>query len=362
MADLYSLFGEGEHRMHPVVPRRQWLTVAGLAFTCALIAPTAHADVDPGGGNEGGPVKQAGSRAGKTLTSRIVYSGSTKGTAAKSSGGFTPVSDWSPPACWYEPKWTPAEFSKEFQKDWDIPNASGVGQAYAMAKDYYVNGHPYKDFNKSETSKGIWWDEVRDKARADAGDPAAFACDTATFWVKNGEAPKVKNAVTPEILAELAYNQIRVPDTQVSLAPQNTTKVNLPTWAWLDKAQFKPVSVTASLNAGGVNVQATTTAKPVALKLEPGTEDAETYPASGKCTINNDGSIGEKHTKGMADETPPCGIKYLRSSDGGSFKLKATVTWQINWTGTGGAGGNLPDGTFGTTQDINVQEIQAVNR
>ncbi|MEU8711771.1 hypothetical protein [Streptomyces sp. NPDC048663] len=30
--------------------------------------------------------------------------------------------------------------------------------------------------------------------------------------------------------------------------------------------------------------------------------------------------------------------------------------------GHGGAGGDLPDGTFGTTQDITVQEIQAVNR
>ncbi|MFE9924088.1 hypothetical protein ACFYQA_21670 [Streptomyces sp. NPDC005774] len=28
----------------------------------------------------------------------------------------------------------------------------------------------------------------------------------------------------------------------------------------------------------------------------------------------------------------------------------------------GGAGGVLPDGTFGATQDVVVQEIQAVNR
>ncbi|MFF4706150.1 hypothetical protein ACWC4D_10930 [Streptomyces sp. NPDC001288] len=30
--------------------------------------------------------------------------------------------------------------------------------------------------------------------------------------------------------------------------------------------------------------------------------------------------------------------------------------------GRTGTGGDLPDGTFGTTQDIAVQEIQAVNR
>jgi enoyl reductase len=47
---------------------------------------------------------------------------------------------------------------------------------------------------------------------------------------------------------------------------------------------------------------------------------------------------------------------------GGFYPLKATITWKIQWTGTGGAGGDLPDGNFGATQDVVVQEIQAVNR
>ncbi|MFI9750573.1 MULTISPECIES: hypothetical protein [Streptomyces] len=42
--------------------------------------------------------------------------------------------------------------------------------------------------------------------------------------------------------------------------------------------------------------------------------------------------------------------------------MTGTVTWEIDWTGSGGAGGDLPDGTFGATQDVVVQEIQAVNR
>jgi hypothetical protein len=113
---------------------------------------------------------------------------------------------------------------------------------------------------------------------------------------------------------------------------------------------------------GGLNIQATTTAKPVSLKLEPGTPDAETYPASGECTINDDGSIGEPYAEGKSDRTPPCGVKYLRSSGDGTYKLRATITWEINWTGTGGTGGDLPNGTFGNDQDVTVQEIQSVNR
>lgn len=160
----------------------------------------------------------------------------------------------------------------------------------------------------------------------------------------------------------MAYDRIHVPDTKVTLAPAGATKVNLPTWAWLDSAKFKPVSVTASLNVPGANISATTTATPESLKLEPGTTDAETYSTSGECPIVN-GSIGTPYIKGDADKIPPCGLTYLRASgDNGPYKLRATITWKINWTGTGGSGGDLPDGTFGTTQDVTVEEIQAINR
>lgn len=55
-------------------------------------------------------------------------------------------------------------------------------------------------------------------------------------------------------------------------------------------------------------------------------------------------------------------MKYLRSSGDGTFPLQATVTWEVRWTGSGGAGERLPDGEFGATQDVVVQEIQSVNR
>ncbi len=113
----------------------------------------------------------------------------------------------------------------------------------------------------------------------------------------------------------------------------------------------------------GTGLSAATTAEPVSLHIDPGTSDAQTHPASGDCEINADGSIGEPYTKGKADATPPCGVTYLRAtgSDGPS-PLQATVTWNITWTSTTGEGGDLPDGTFGATQDVTVQEIQSVNR
>ncbi|NEA58834.1 hypothetical protein G3I60_32925 [Streptomyces sp. SID13666] len=55
---------------------------------------------------------------------------------------------------------------------------------------------------------------------------------------------------------------------------------------------------------------------------------------------------------------------YRHASGAGSpYHFKATVTWKIGWTGTGNPKPvDLPDGTFGTTTDLTVREIQAVVR
>ncbi|MDT9701703.1 hypothetical protein [Streptomyces sp. P17] len=347
--------------MHAVISLRRFALAGVVAGALVAALPgTASADWPPSKGSQGDTQQSGGSDDG-TLTSKVTYSGS-----VRSSGGGTavrPVTDWTPPACWYEPR-SVAEFSKYVETMYDETINTPGQHSYAKTavgqfRDMYKDGE-YKDYNKEKADEGNWWVAVQNPDRMD--DPASMECDELPFWVDNGDTPDVEQAVTPQILAEAAYNAIQLPDTEAALAPENVTKVNLPTWAWLDKATFKEVSVTASLNASGLNIQATTTAKPVSLKLEPGTTDAETYPASGECAINADGSIGEPYAKGKADETPPCGLKYLRSSGDGTFRLRATVTWEITWAGTGGAGGDLPNGTFGNDQAVTVQEIQSINR
>ncbi|MFJ8947699.1 hypothetical protein ACIRG4_31395 [Streptomyces sp. NPDC102395] len=340
------------------------MTRAGGTVSAAILVLSVCTGVAQakGPGASESEVDSSGGRSGTTLTSKIVFSGVTRGRGGGAEG-VTPVGDWTPPACWYEPR-SADDFAK-YVEDMYTETVNTPGQhSYAKAsvgmfRDEYKDG-TYRNYNLDQKDKGNWWVSVRDEDRW--MEPEAQLCDKQPFWVENGASPQVPNAVTPQVLAELAYNRIQLPTTKVNLAPAGTTKVNLPTWAWLDKARFKEVSVTASLAVPGLNIQATTTAKPVSLKLEPGTPDAETYPGSGECTINADGSIGAPYAAGKADQTPPCGLKYLRSSGGGTFKLQATVTWQISWTGSGGAGGTLPDGTFGNAQDVRVQEIQSVNR
>ncbi|MGW1542426.1 hypothetical protein ACWCPM_19695 [Streptomyces sp. NPDC002309] len=342
---------------------RKLIRTAAFASVLFIAAGTFSGTANAKGpGQSETEIDTDGGRSGNTLVSRITYSGSTKATAG-GSGGVTAVGDWTPPACWYEPR-SAQEFAK-YVEDMYTETVNAPGQhSYAktsvgMYRDKYKDG-TYKNYNLDKKDQGTFWVAVRDEDRW--MEPEAQLCDEQPFWVENGDAPPVENAVTPQILAELAYNRIQLPTTEVTLAPAQTTKVNLPTWAWLDKARFQEVSVTAALDIGALTLQATTTARPVSLKLEPGTADAETYPASGECAINADGSIGEPYAKGKSDQTPPCGLKYLRSSGNSTFNLQATITWDITWTGTGSPGGNLPDGTFGNDQAITVQEIQSVNR
>ncbi|WUU13571.1 hypothetical protein OG866_18495 [Streptomyces sp. NBC_00663] len=344
-----------------------------LAFGVLVLTEPASSTELPTN-DKGGKTEGAGGSddSGIYATAEITYSGA---VAKNGSTGNVTSSDvnWTPPPCWYAPYLGAKDFKKKMSEEIETAKntpgmggtaGSAIGEMQRHYEDEYgwTDTPGYKDYNVDKDGDGMFWAAVKNPDEPDV--LKRNSCNELPFWVENGDTPppRYKEAIKPEILAALAYQHMTLPDTKVTLAPEATTKVNLPTWAWLDKAVFDEVQATAAVNVPGFNIQATTTAKPVSLKLEPGTDDAQTYPASGACTINADGSIGEPYAKGKSDETPPCGLKYLRSSGDGTYKLRATITWQISWTGTGGAGGDLPDGTFGNEQPVTVQEIQAVNR
>ncbi|MDX3454242.1 hypothetical protein PV396_20215 [Streptomyces sp. ME02-8801-2C] len=279
---------------------------------------------------------------------------------------------WTPPPCWYEPGFTPEQL-KTFSETVAAGNISTRIGWYGskLWTDFFRDGKStfnyydttdgsggtvkgFDDYNVGK--KGYFWRGVA----ADTTDPFSWDCNRIMFWEPAGVIPKIAHAPTPKTLAEYAYDKIEVPSTEIELRPTAKSTVNLPTWVWLDKGTFQDIKVRAELPNTGL--WAETTAKPVALHLDPGTADAATYPPSGDCTINEDGSIGTPYTAAKASEAPPCGITYLRATDGTPYQLKASVTWEITWQGSDGTGDRLPNGTFETTQDIAVQEIQSVNR
>src|SRR4051812_1853088 len=105
---------------------------AALGATCALFTAPAHADVDPGAGNEGSTAKQEGSADGRTLQSRITFSGSTRGRGDSSSKGLRPVGNWTPPPCWYEPM-SVSEFATSMEKAYDTVVNDAQQPNYAKA-------------------------------------------------------------------------------------------------------------------------------------------------------------------------------------------------------------------------------------
>lgn len=342
--------------------RRALVPLLALCLTAAV--PTAaYASGGKGGGK---PLEGSGKGGtnGRTIyaESRIVTV--TGGGSRKQSGTgtLTPTdSDWTPPACWYEPAFSPKQLAgtvKALRGLESLPFIGGAADVLGDALDKRYKDGEYKNYNLDKQGKGMFWAAVKNKNRLD--DPEVNSCTKPPFWVDEGDTPDEPLAVSPRILAEYAYDELPIPGTEVTMAPAGETKVNLPTWVWLDRAKFRKVSATASLP--GTSLSATTTAEPVSLRIEPGTKDARTYPASGECALGEGGRIGEPWARGKAKRTPPCGVEYLRSSGDGSYALKATVTWKIRWTSTNGAGEGLPDGEFGADQDVVVKEIQAVNR
>jgi enoyl reductase len=153
----------------------------------------------------------------------------------------------------------------------------------------------------AKQGKVYWWDRYIDPTRG--GDPTAPSCTHPIFWADKGQTPTVPGAATPQVLAQLAYARIRDPATKVRLSPAGPQTVNLNTWAWAGRSAFKPVSVTASVPVLGIS--ATTTATPVALHLDPGTEDANVYPGSGDCPTKADGGIGTPYTAADGNSVPP---------------------------------------------------------
>ncbi|MEU6555619.1 hypothetical protein ABZ915_36030 [Streptomyces sp. NPDC046915] len=335
------------------------LAVALLSSTPAV----AFGGSDTRGGSKGNELTASAGRSRIKVTQISGPTGGKRGTVSA-----TDV-NWKPPPCWYEPVFSPAQL-KDFAENngdgdaglrdgwygsklWTAHFKDGKDATSIFTTPSTVPG--YKNYNLGK--HGYFWRGVApDLYNLDD----TSLCTRLMFWVDAGKIPAVPNAPTPKTLAEYAYNKIKVPTTSIELKPTTKSTVNLPTWVWLDKGTFRDVKVRAELPDTGL--WAETTAKPVALHLDPGTSDAETTPSSGDCKINDDGSIGTPYKPGDGDRTPPCGITYLRSSNGTPYQLKASITWQISWKGSDGSGGDLPDGVFATTQDMNVQEIQSVNR
>ena len=160
-------------------------------------------------------------------------------------------------------------------------------------------------------------------------------------------------AAGPAVLAELARQTLGLPSPVIRSSPAQAALqlTNLPTWLWVNPAEWVPESKTATVPGESV----TATATPVSVTWHPGDGSTVTCQGAGTPYTSADNP---------ATASPSCGHTYTSSSAGqpdGAFQATATITWDVTWQGADGAGGVLAPLFTTAVAAFRVAESQALN-
>ena len=171
--------------------------------------------------------------------------------------------------------------------------------------------------------------------------------------------PRPAPAVATPALAQQALGYTPMPPPGMGMNPRADREqlVNLTTFLWLDQAQWRPVSASAS--AAGVTV--VTTAVPQRVVWSMGT-NGESVTCEGP-------GVPYDPSKSDADQPDPCRFVYRRSSAGqpnGAFTVTATVTWHVTWAASGVPAGQPAAGDLGvvtrsSSVPVRVAEAEATD-
>jgi hypothetical protein len=165
--------------------------------------------------------------------------------------------------------------------------------------------------------------------------------------------------VTPGEVAQMAVSQLQPGVPKVFTAPQTSEQtgrtdtfglVGMPVWMWTE--QLEGGSATAT--AGPFTVTATATLARVSYAMG----DGKTV----NCTPNANGAVGTPYQPGFGlKQSPTCGYdgyqQTSRDKAGKAYKVTATATWNVTWTGADTGATTL------TTQDsgtLAMGEAQAI--
>ena len=140
--------------------------------------------------------------------------------------------------------------------------------------------------------------------------------------------------VTPQQLLLQAYGELRVPSLTPATAPPvgRDGLVGLPEWFWVPSAGWHPRNVT--VRAGPV--WATVTATPDGVTFEPGV-GISPVTCQGPGTAYDPGEPS-------ASQHTDCSYTYVQPSaglPGNVYQASVSITWRVDWVGSGGAGGVL---------------------
>lgn len=157
-------------------------------------------------------------------------------------------------------------------------------------------------------------------------------------------------AVAPEVVRDRARARIdpSAPAPASSPPLSGPTYVNVPTWLWLDEADWTPLEVSETQGLVTVTVRAT----PTQAAWDMG--DGEVVVCDGPGTV---------WEAGLPETATDCSYTYAHSSYGeaeGRFDGSVTVTWEFEWWINGVYQGGFGSVDLSSGFEVAVGEIQAV--
>ncbi|MER6146229.1 hypothetical protein ABT174_40600 [Streptomyces sparsogenes] len=162
--------------------------------------------------------------------------------------------------------------------------------------------------------------------------------------------PKHKK-VPVEVVVRQAVEKLRLPQPVIRTSPNedHAHVVGVPTWMWVQRSTWAPVTKTAEVP--GLRVTATASPRKAVWSMGEG----------GAVTCTGPGTpYSEKFRPD--EQSPDCGYTYRVSSlaePGRAFVVSVRVMWDVEWHG-GGRVGRVPGLVIAAERPIEVDEVQAV--
>ncbi|MER6091285.1 hypothetical protein [Streptomyces bluensis] len=154
-----------------------------------------------------------------------------------------------------------------------------------------------------------------------------------------------------EVVVQRAVERLRLPEPVIRTSPDEdfVQVVHVPTWMWVERSAWGPVSVSAAVE--GVEVMATARPRRAVWSMGEGGQ----VVCRGPGTPYSD-AYGPKAS------SPDCGYTYRRASlaaPGKAYRVSVQVTWDVEWQG-GGQSGVVPGLVIGAQRQLVVDEVQTV--
>lgn len=348
--------------------------ITGVAVAAALSqGPPALAQPAAVGARQAA----AAASGGGPVFSAFAYSQVSVTGDANSSALGSPTA-YAPAPCWVEPRFTGAD---SYHQGDPQPSATGdadsywwwfVGQEPALAgvlgRIRGLKQAVNKVFQARQGGKGWWWVPAWINAGLNGFSCAWGLVHMLNFsdqyleylFPQNGGPATPGHPIDPQILADLARAELRLPAVKIFTNPAvgRPGDVNLPVWVGVRYAGPERPTDTASVPLpGGGALSATVATSPPQVSVAVNTAAARVY--------NNCGATGSRYN-GNATAIPPCGVTFLAPSTHGHYTITVTARWTVTWTASTGGGGTFasppwPPPVQTGSANVTVREIQAVN-